>query len=148
MIIDDTIVTGMRVRWDADTTLDALIPVARVYADRIAEKTDWPAAAIKITEGPIMRCGSVHYLRSFEATIVVEHPADSATEPETIRSALSGAFGGDAADSTAGLTISGGTVLHCLEADGGGSKPVGFRKDAADFLRLVSVFQILVKGEE
>jgi hypothetical protein len=148
LLTDKDIEGACRTRWAAAAVLNALIPAARVYADRIAEKTAWPAALLRVTEGEITRMGSANYLRAFRIEVVAEcRTVDG--DAEAIRSALSGAFGGTAADSTAGLTVSGATVLHCLEADGGGirPKPAGVpRQDGSDLLRVVSEFDLMIHG--
>lgn len=147
MIVHEKDITeGMRARWAAASTLDALIPVERVYADRIAEKTAWPAAAIKVEEGAITRCGSGKYIREFTAEVMAETIAANGDD-DAIRAALSAAFGGDDTDPTAGLVVPGASVMHSIEEQGGGVRPTQFRQNGSDFLRLTSRFAIMVHGE-
>lgn len=147
MIVHEKDITeGMRTHWAAASTLAALIPAERVYADRIAEKTAWPAAAIKVEEGDLTRCGSGKYLREFTVEVVAETIAANGDD-DAIRAALSAAFGGDDTDPTAGLTLPGATVMHLIEERGGGVRPTPFRQNGSDFLRLTSRFVIMLHGE-
>jgi hypothetical protein len=135
---------GVMTRWAAAAVLDALIPAARVYADRIAEKSAWPAAAVVVREGEVTRCGGGVYLRRFTLTVVAQ-TLQALADERPIRAALTAAFGGTAANPTAGLTVPGATVLSCLEGDGG-SRTEGRRLDGGDLLRLTAEFEILLWG--
>lgn len=138
---------GVLTRWAAATTLDALIPAdERVYADRIAEKTDWPAAAVAVREGDPRRAGGGVYLRTFSLAVTVQCREDAGDE-QTIRAALSAAFGGTQSDPTAGVSVSGATVLACLEG-AGGSRAERRRIDGGDFLRLTAAFELLLWGNQ
>jgi len=137
---------GVLARWAAATTLAALLDPDRVYANRIAEKTDWPAAAITVREGDTTRTGGGPYLRRFTLTVLVQCK-QAAGDERPIRAALTGAFGGTPTDPTAGLSVTGATVLACLES-AGDSRTAGRRIDGGDLVRLTAVFEILLWGNQ
>lgn len=137
---------GLLARWAAAPALAALVPPARVYADRVAEKAAWPAAAVEVREGPVTRLGGGVYLRTFDATVVALCRQD-AGDDAAVRAALTAAFNGTPAAPAAGVAVGGATVLSCLETPGG-SRTEAERLDGADLLRLTAAFQITLWGTQ
>ena len=150
MVTDKDIIASMLVKWAASSTLAALVPAATVFADRIAEgvgaEAGTAAAYIRVDEGEINRFGDTLYWRKFDVEVGVSCISSDGTS-ESIRSAVVGAFGGNSTDWTAGLTLTGANVMHCIQKDDGGIKPKpGVRLNGSDVLAVTTFFEVMVNG--
>lgn len=139
------VVEGFLTKWAATTALNNLIPNERVYLQRTPETTELPAAAVSVSmQGVDYNTGAaciLNYEIAIEFFFTVEN-----NSADGLLSAVASAFSRTSSDATAGLTITGGTVMRTDVGNFGYGLIEGNRHGIFDVVQGTVSIQLQIQG--
>lgn len=144
LVTPQDVAEGFRTRWAAVPALEAAVPSARVYRDRVAESIDRPNARLIVTETKRERFSDLSHVQWFDVRVEAYLLAD--TDDVTVRRLIDGAFNGTKTAPSAGLTISNAVrVTSCFGA-GGDPTLTNERVDGLDIVKVEAKFMVVLQS--